>query len=169
MSTPPAGPNEPTDLARALGRIPSGLYILTARDGPGRSTGMLASWVMQAGFEPPMLTVAVHRDRYVGSWIDATRRFALNQVPTGNKALIRHFGRGFPEDAPAFDGPTLRDDLDAGGPILADALAYLDCELAGQLDGEGDHRILLARVVAGGLLASDAEPLIHVRKNGLHY
>src|SRR3954454_13606606 len=104
-------------LGQALGRIPSGLYILTVRHG-ARSTGMLASWVQQAGFEPPMLTVAVKRDRFVGDWIEASGRFVLNQLATGSKALIRHFGRGFDPDADAFEGLALRDDA-AGGPVLA--------------------------------------------------
>src|SRR3954447_6100094 len=89
-------------LGQALGRIPSGLYILTVRNGD-RATGMLASWVQQAGFEPPMLTVAVNRERYVGDWIESSGRFALNQLAHGSKALIRHFSRGFPVDASPFD------------------------------------------------------------------
>src|SRR5687768_13076480 len=64
-------------LGQALGRVPSGLYILTARH-DGKATGMLASWVQQAGFDPPMVTVAVNRDRYVGDWITRSGRFALN-------------------------------------------------------------------------------------------
>src|SRR4051812_36801885 len=75
-------PPELSGLSQALGRVPSGLYILTAcRD--GKATGMLASWVQQAGFDPPMVTVAVNRDRYVGDWIAHSGRFALNQVATG--------------------------------------------------------------------------------------
>jgi flavin reductase (DIM6/NTAB) family NADH-FMN oxidoreductase RutF len=153
-------------LSHALGRVPSGLYILTVSH-EGRSTGMLASWVQQAGFEPPMVTVAVRRDRYVGDWIAASGRFTLSQLPVGSKALIRHFGRGFDGDAPAFEGVALRDDA-RGGPVLAGALAFLDAEVAAELAG-GDHRIFLARVVAGELLAPDAEPLLHVRSNGFHY
>jgi flavin reductase (DIM6/NTAB) family NADH-FMN oxidoreductase RutF len=159
-------PSQGTGLSQALGRIPSGLYILTVRH-DGRETGMLASWVQQAGFEPPMLTVAVQRDRFVAGWIEASGRFTLNQLPTGSKGMIRHFGRGFAADAPAFEGLALRDDA-RGGPVLADALAYLDAEVAGQVDG-GDHRIYLGRVVAGGLLANGAEPFLHVRANGFHY
>ena len=54
---------KPTDhdtksLDPVLGRVPSGIFILTVGTGD-RATGMLASWVMQAGFEPPMVTVAV--------------------------------------------------------------------------------------------------------------
>lgn len=128
---------------------------------------MLASWVQQAGFEPPMLTVAVKRERFVGDWITTSGRFTLNQLATGSKALIRHFGRGFEPEADAFEGLTLRDDAQ-GGPVLAAALAYLDVEVAGQVSGD-DHHVFLGRIVAGGLLDREAEPLVHVRANGFHY
>jgi hypothetical protein len=59
------------DVSAALGRVPSGIFILTTGY-EGRATGMLASWVQQAGFEPPMVTVAVRRDRFVAEWIAAT-------------------------------------------------------------------------------------------------
>src|SRR4028118_903064 len=90
-------------LGQALGRVPSGLYILTVRH-DGKATGMLASWVQQAGFEPPMVTVAVNADRYVGAWIDRSGRLALNQTAPARQAHLRHFGRGFTADAPAFEG-----------------------------------------------------------------
>ncbi len=162
---PPVSP-----LNQALGRIPSGLYILTVAH-QGRSTGMLASWVQQAGFEPPSLTVAIRRDRYVADWVAASGRFTLSQLGVGSKPLIRHFGRGFEPDAPAFDGITLRD-LARGGPVLSDALAYLDAEIKAEIDPPGhDHRIFLAQVVAGGMLTPipPAEPMVHVRANGSHY
>ncbi len=157
---------EPSPLGLALGRLPSGLFILTARRGD-RATGMLASWVQQAGFEPPMLTVAVRRDRYVADWIEASGRFVLNQIPAGHKPLLRHFARGFPDDAPAFEGLAIQQDRE-GGPVLADALSYLENEVVAHLDG-GDHRIYLARVVAGALLKPSGEPMLHVRHNGMHY
>jgi flavin reductase (DIM6/NTAB) family NADH-FMN oxidoreductase RutF len=153
-------------LGQALGRIPSGLYILTVQLGE-RSTGMLASWVQQAGFDPPMVTVAIRRDRHVADWVAESGRFALSQLPVGSKALIRHFGRGFPPDAPAFEGVELRHDA-RGGPVLAGAMAFLDAEVAGEL-AAGDHRIFAARVVAGAVLQPNAEPLVHVRANGFHY
>jgi flavin reductase (DIM6/NTAB) family NADH-FMN oxidoreductase RutF len=155
-----------TGLGQALGRIPSGLYILTVTHG-SQSTGMLASWVQQAGFEPPMLTVGIRRDRYVADWVAAAGRFTLSQLAVGSKALIRHFGRGFEPGAAAFEGVELRDDAH-GGPVLAGALAYLDAEVSGELS-HGDHRIFLARVRGGALLQPDAEPLLHVRANGFHY
>ena len=50
------------DLFAALGRVPSGLFILTARHGH-RETGMLASWVQQCSFDPPQLSLCLRRGR----------------------------------------------------------------------------------------------------------
>jgi len=157
---------DPSPLGLALGRVPSGLFILTVRHGD-RATGMLASWVQQAGFDPPMLTVALRRDRYVGDWVAATGRFTLNQIAAGRKRLIRHFARGFEPDASAFTNLELRADGEAG-PILCDAFSYLEGRVVDQLEG-GDHRIFLARIVAGALLDPSAEPMLHVRHSGMHY
>lgn len=153
-------------IGAALGRLPSGIFILTTGFG-GRSTGMLASWVQQAGFEPPMITVAVRGDRFVADWIERSGRFTLNQVAAGHKSLLKHFARGFNPDEPAFEGVELRDPR-AGGPILAEALAYVVAEVAGSIVG-GDHRIVLGRVMEGERLDHEAEPMVHIRKSGLHY
>ena len=159
--------SEPSPLGQALGRVPSGLFILTARQGD-RATGMLASWVQQAGFEPPMVSVAIGRQRDVADWVAQAGRFTLNQLPVGSKALIRHFGRGFEPDAPAFTGLALRDEAGASAPVLAGAMAYLDAEVGGEFT-TGDHRVFFGRVVAGAVFEPDAEPMVHVRHNGFHY
>jgi flavin reductase (DIM6/NTAB) family NADH-FMN oxidoreductase RutF len=148
-----AGPNEShpkaSDPAAALGRVPSGLFILTVRHGD-RVTGMLASWVQQAGFEPPMLTVALQKDRFVADWVRSSGRFVLNQVPAGNKSLLRHFAKGFAPAEPAFKGvEVMREEL--AGPVLAEALGYLEIEHVDEVAG-GDHVIILGRIVGGGLI-----------------
>ncbi|MDX2035105.1 MAG: flavin reductase family protein [Isosphaeraceae bacterium] len=159
------------DLNHALGRIPSGIFILTVSDpSGGRGTGMLASWVQQAGFSPPMLTVALGRDRFVRDWIRASGRFALNQVRAGDKSLVKHFGRGFAPDADAFEGLALFEPSASGAPpILGDALAYLVVEPRGEVDVAGtDHVVVLGEVVDGRLL-SEGDPMTHIRKVGSHY
>lgn len=155
-----------TALDQALGRVPSGLFILTVR-WRDQVTGMLTSWVQQAGFRPPMITVAVRRDRYVREWLEGSGRFVLNQVPAGHKTLIRHFARGYAPGESAFDGLPLGPEVE-GGVVLAEALAYLACEVSAKLDGP-DHCVFLAQVMAGALLRGEAEPMIHVRRSGHHY
>jgi flavin reductase (DIM6/NTAB) family NADH-FMN oxidoreductase RutF len=154
-----------SDIAAVLGRIPSGIFILTVRHN-GLETGMLSSWVMQAGFEPPMVTVAVNRSRYIGEWLDAGAPFVLNVVAEGQKSLLKHFGHGFEPGWPAFEGiEIVRSPRDV--PVLTESLGYLECTPVTHVDSS-DHRIYLARVEHGALL-HDQPPMTHVRKSGLHY
>ncbi len=157
----------PGGLAAALGRIPSGLFILTVRDGD-RTTGMLASWVQQAGFAPPMVTVALRKERYVADWARRSGRFVLNQVPAGNKHLLRHFGRGFEPGELAFEGLALVRPDEPAGPVLAESLAFMVVSVAGEVAG-GDHVVMLGQIIDGDLIAGDGEPMIHIRRTGLHY
>jgi flavin reductase (DIM6/NTAB) family NADH-FMN oxidoreductase RutF len=152
-------------LHAVLGRVPSGIFILTAGTGD-RATGMLASWVMQAGFEPPMVTVAIRHGRYIADWLSAGEPFVLNLVGEGQKHLLKHFGRGFEPGEPAFAGLEVRP-AESGVPKLLDAVGHLECEPAGSVDS-GDHRIVLARIAAGEL-TGDLPPMVHIRKSGAHY
>ena len=127
---------------------------------------MLASFVMQAGFEPPMVSVAVKKGRYVADWIDAGAAFVLNVVSEQQKSLLGHFGRGFDPGEPAFEGLDIGRTA-SGLPFLSQSVGYLECQARGHVDS-GDHRIYLAAVV-GGASHGDDRPMLHVRKSGSHY
>ncbi|MCC6492958.1 MAG: flavin reductase [Pirellulales bacterium] len=166
MNNQPGGsPTSPRDPLPALGRVPSGIYILTAGRGE-QATGMLASWAMQAGFEPPMVTVAVRQGRYVADWLSRGESFVLNIVGQGQKHLLKHFSAGFELGEPAFEGVRIGT-AELGAPTLADALGYLECQPRSHVDS-GDHRVFLAEVV-GGSLTADGAPMVHIRKTGAHY
>ena len=153
------------DFAAALGRVPSGLFILTlSREGV--ETGMLASWVQQCSFEPPQVSVAVKPDRPVNAHLTAGATFALNVLGEGQADLFKHFGRGFAPGEPPFKGVTV-ERADDGTPILTDALAHLVCQVVGRSPA-GDHDLIIARVT-GGRLHGEGKPAVHVRKSGLHY
>jgi flavin reductase (DIM6/NTAB) family NADH-FMN oxidoreductase RutF len=154
-----------SDFDAALGRVPSGIFILTAGTGD-RATGMLASWVMQAGFEPPTVSVAVNLDRHICDWITDGEPFVLNIVAENQSELLKHFGKGFEPGDSAFEGLPIRH-CARGVTVLDDCLGHLECEPTGHVDS-GDHRIFLARVVRGAT-AGDAAPMIHVRKTGRRY
>ena len=154
-----------SDFDAALGRVPSGIFILTAGTGD-RATGMLSSWVMQAGFEPPTVSVALKLGRYVCDWITDGEPFVLNIVAEKQSQLLKHFGKGFEPGAAVFDGLSIRH-CARGVPILEDCLGHLECEPTAHIDS-GDHRIFLARVVRGAFNGEGA-PMVHVRKSGGRY
>jgi flavin reductase (DIM6/NTAB) family NADH-FMN oxidoreductase RutF len=158
--------SNPRTVSPIVGRIPSGIFILTVGAGP-RSTGMLSSWVMQAGFEPPMVSVAVKLGRYVCDWLTEGQPFVLNVVAESQTRFLKHFAKGFEPGAPAFEGMAVSH-CARGVPILKDALGHLECEPVRHVDS-GDHRIFLANVVRGRLTGTDLRPMVHIRNSGAKY
>jgi flavorubredoxin/flavin reductase (DIM6/NTAB) family NADH-FMN oxidoreductase RutF len=161
------------DLDKALGRLSGGLYVVTARqsDGEGgtRSGAMVASWVSQASFEPPGITVAVAKDRAIEALLQVGDRFVLNILREDNhQQLLRHFLKRFPPGADRFAGVSTLDGAAAGGPVLGDALAYLGCRVAQRLEGP-DHWIIYAEVEEGNVADTEATTAVHHRKVGNHY
>ena len=156
-----------TPLNQALGRVSSGLYVVTIRHN-GQETGMLASWVQQASFEPPMLTVAVAKERGIHPMLGAGAKVVVNVLAAGDKATLVHFGKGFKPGEDAFTGITVDRTL-ATAPVLTGAAAWMECQPRGHTDGGGDHTVYLFEVKAGAVLHEDAEPAVHTRHTSQHY
>jgi flavin reductase (DIM6/NTAB) family NADH-FMN oxidoreductase RutF len=155
------------DLAVALGRIPSGLFVVTWREG-GADRGMLASWVMQAGFEPPLVSVAVGSSRDLLAALAGGAAFVVNVLAESQKGLLGRFGKPPAAGEDPFAGLAVERTAD-GAAALADAAAWLACRpVAEAVAPGGDHVVVVGRVEAArGTTA--AEPLVHVRRNGLRY
>ena len=156
-----------SDLDKAIGRLSGGLYIITAtkRD---VSSAMLASWVSQASFEPPGLTIAVAKDRAIESLMQVGDRFVLNILEEGKyQELMRHFLKRFKPGADRFAGVNTQTTAD-GSPILSDALAYLECEVLSRMECS-DHWIVYSKVDLGRVSNPDGLTAVHHRKVGNHY
>lgn len=151
----------------ALGRMPSGLFIVTAGHG-GEAQGMLASWVQQCGFSPPCVSVAVKKGRGLGALLHAGTPFAVHVLGEGQKQLLGHFGKGQPPGIEGFH--TVGGHVPPGGPpLLPAALACLECVVLTRHD-IGDHEMVVGQVRrARGPAQPDAKPWVHTRKNGFQY
>jgi flavorubredoxin/flavin reductase (DIM6/NTAB) family NADH-FMN oxidoreductase RutF len=155
------------DLEKALGRISSGLYILTAHKG-NLNGAMLASWVMQASFKPFGFTVAVAKDRAIESLMQVGDRFVLNVLEEGkHSGLMKHFLKRFAPGADRFAGVKTYP-AENGSPILADALAYVECEVVSRMECS-DHWIVYSTATAGKVSNPDALTAVHHRKVGNYY
>ena len=153
-------------IGRALGKVPSGVYILTVTH-EGQSTAALISWAQQAGFEPPAMTIAMAKDRHARSLIDAGGAFALSILAKTDVGFMKKYGRGIPEGEDPFAGINIGN-TPGGAIYLADSLAWLECRLLKTCDFGGDHDIYVAGITAAALLKDEA-PFTHVRGNGFHY
>lgn len=155
------------DLQKALGRISSGLYIITAAKGDVRSA-MLASWITQASFEPLGFTVAVAKDRAIESLMQVGDTFVLNILEEGNHLpLMKHFLKRFPPGADRFAGVRTRP-AENKSPILADSLAYVECEVVSRME-LSDHWLVYCTVDNGKVAKEEAQTAVHHRKVGNYY
>ncbi len=160
------------DLMKAMGRISGGLYVVTAsqgKDNEKRQGAMIASWVSQASFNPPGLTIAVAKDRAIESLMQVGDRFVLNVLEEDKyQKLFRQFLKRFPPGADRFKGIDLIEEAAKGGPVLVDALAYLDCVVDKRLETT-DHWITYALVEHGNISNINAKTAVHHRKVGTSY
>ncbi len=156
-----------TELERALGRLSGGLYIITARKGEINSA-MLASWVTQASLSPLGVAIAVAKDRAIEALLHGGDRFVLNVLEEDNyQPLMRHFLKRFMPGANRFAGVKTYD-AENGSPILADALAYMECQVTSRMDC-GDHWVIYSSVQAGRVAKAQGVTAVHHRKIGNHY
>jgi flavin reductase (DIM6/NTAB) family NADH-FMN oxidoreductase RutF len=155
------------ELEKALGRISGGLYIITAKKGEVKGA-MLASWVAQASFQPLGFTIAVAKDRAIESMMQVGDRFVLNVLEEGNyQNLMRHFLKRFSPGADRFAGVKTQP-AENGSPILTEALAYMECEVASRMECS-DHWIVYSTVQSGRVSKPDALTAVHHRKIGNYY
>jgi flavorubredoxin/flavin reductase (DIM6/NTAB) family NADH-FMN oxidoreductase RutF len=156
-----------SDLDKALGRLSNGLYVIAAQKGD-RNSAMLASWVAQASFQPLGISIAVAKDRAIESFLHVGDRFVLNVLEAGNyQSLMKHFLKRFPPGADRF-AQVKTYAASNGSPILAEALAYMECEVASRMEC-GDHWTIYATVSAGRVSKPDGLTAVHHRKVGNHY
>jgi len=154
-----------TSIEQAVGRIIGSLCVVTVQK-EDVTTAMLASWVSQASFSPPGLTVAVAKDRAIETYLQEGDYFVLNILEQGKKTE-RHFFKQF---APGEDRLI---DLETtispkGAPILTDSLAYIECQVSQRMEC-GDHWLVYGTATTGKVLQTDGLTAIHYRRSGHHY
>ncbi|MEH2251453.1 diflavin flavoprotein [Nostoc sp.] len=161
-------PRQPaTSVEQAVGRIVGSLCVLTAKEGD-RSSAMLASWVSQASFSPPGLTIAVAKERAVETLTHTGNKFILNILKEGNHlGLMKHFLKPFGPGQDRF-ADVAAEETESGSPILTDALAYLECSVQNRMES-GDHWLVYATVESGKVLNQDGVTAVHHRKSATHY
>ena len=164
-----ASEEQESTIGPILGRVPSGVFILVAGNDSGQQTGMLASWVQQASFEPPQVTVAVNQSRYLNEWLTDGSAVTLNQVAKGDGVLFKHFGKGFEPDENAFDDVETETGT-TGLPLLKAAMASMEGTVRGAIES-GDHVIYMVEITSATAHQAPEEfdPFVHIRKNGFNY
>lgn len=152
-------------IAAVLGSIPSGLFVVTVRNGIERGA-FLASWIQQTSFTPPMITMAMGKDRPIGHWFSKNRLFGIHILSEHHKKLLKHFANPPVEPSAVFDGLLTHPSL-LGVPVLTESLSMLECRVA-ETVLTGDHNLVIGEIIDAHEFEK-GKPRTHVRKNGFQY
>ena len=162
-----SGTSEVARTEQALGRLVGSLCVVTTKQ-EDLQGAMLASWVSQATFNPPGITVAVAKERAIESLLHRGSNFVLNILQQGQHiGLMKQFLKPFAPGEDRFQGVAIKEGVN-GCPILTDALAYLECRIANKMEC-GDHWLVYATAEKGQLLQNEGVTAVHHRKSGTHY
>jgi flavin reductase (DIM6/NTAB) family NADH-FMN oxidoreductase RutF len=138
---------------RILGHFATGVTVVTAYS-QGEIAGMTANAVTSLSLHPPLILVAVDKTAAMHAALTASRHFALNILSDAQEQLSRRFAQRGPKDVSDLSWKK----ADSGAPILADALAWVDCRLVEVLPG-GDHDIFIGEILAGD--SREGSPLLY--------
>lgn len=149
---------------QAVGRIAGSLCVITTYQND-QHQAVLTSWVSQATFTPPGLTVAVSKDQ-TAKLGDAGSAFVLNILKEGRN-VRRHFLKPIVPKEDRF-AEVATHPASNGCLVLEDALAYLECTVRNRMQC-GDHWLIYATIDNGKVLEALGVTAVQHRKSASYY
>ncbi len=149
-----------SDFKDALASWASGVSIVATRAG-GLVYGMTVSSFASLSLEPPLVIVCIASSSRMPPMMRASQRFAVSLLSSDQGDASSAFARSGREPTPTFEG-VAEDRTTSGMPVVHGAIAYLDCELHGEM-AVGDHAIVIGRVVEA-VAHPDRTPLVYYRR-----
>jgi len=127
-----------------LDRFHYGIYLVTITADGGHN-GMIASWVTQISHDPPLVALAIRKNRLSHGQIKTSGKFSINVLSKNSLSMVRQFK--IPDWKKKFD--SIDYELSPhGNPVIKEAAGYLDCSVERTIDA-GDHTLFIARITAG--------------------
>ncbi|MFD5407253.1 flavin reductase family protein [Streptomyces griseorubiginosus] len=136
-------------MRRVLGRFTTGVTVVTT--GGATPHGMTANSFTSVSLSPPLVLICVLREAAMHEAVLDRKAFGVSVLSERQADLASYFAdrrrpRGLQQFAPIEWSPGRF----TGSPLVADALAWLECSLTATYDG-GDHSIFLGEVLDMGL------------------
>jgi 3-hydroxy-9,10-secoandrosta-1,3,5(10)-triene-9,17-dione monooxygenase reductase component len=160
VSEPPGpdvpAPVDPRVMRDVLGHFASGVTIVTATT-EGGPIGFTCQSFSSLSLDPPLVVIAPARTSTTWPRLREIGRFCVNVLAEEQTELSQNFARSGVDKFAGVPWTRSRH----GSPVLADVVAWIDCELWAEYDG-GDHTIVAARVLDLGA-DPDRRPLLFHR------
>lgn len=127
-------------LRRCLGQFPTGVTVVTARNGE-RLVGMAVNSFAAVSLAPPLVLWSIRRESSSAQDFLQAGHYAVSVLADDQVELSQLFGSSHPE---RFERARWQAGLQ-GAPLIEGAIAHLECRLE-QVHEGGDHLILVGHV-----------------------
>src|SRR6476659_8567147 len=154
---------------RVLWKMPSGLYVVGSTDKGERRNGMTLNWATQVSFDPKLIGIGVEREAYTHELIEAGGVFSVCIIDREDRAIVRKFTKPVEVDVAArtMNGFAYVERA-TGAPILAQSVAFCDCEVRDRMV-VGDHTFFAGEVVEAGFLADETTEVLRMEDTRMNY
>ncbi len=116
--------------------------------------GCTANSAMQITSDPAAIAVSINHDNYTNQCIQDTGRFAISVLGEhSDPGIIGTFGFKSSRDNDKFE--EVRQEVKACMPVVADACAYIVCEVIDKME-TSSHTVFLGKAVDADVLKKDA-------------
>lgn len=159
---------------RVLWAMPTGLYVVGSA-AEGRANLMTANLAVQVAIEPKLVGVAIDVQALTHELVSAGGCFALSILSREDRAVVRRFVKPLREEDVGREAGVLVSmsgeavDVHAtGAPVLARALAWVDCMVRHRVE-LGSHDLFVGEVVAVGGPEGDLPPVLRMEDTRMNY
>ncbi|WP_162071149.1 flavin reductase family protein [Burkholderia sp. THE68] len=145
-------------MAELFRHLTTGVYVIGVAYGDLRNA-FTASSIMHVSFRPLLVALSINPEHESYSILQSGRIFAISVLEAKQQRLAEHFGTQSGRTVDKLSSTAWRPGR-TGAPLLLDALAYFDCQVLTDVEA-GDHRLIVGRVVDGGVRSPDGQPLLY--------
>jgi flavin reductase (DIM6/NTAB) family NADH-FMN oxidoreductase RutF len=152
---------------RVLWTFPSGLYVVGSRAGDRRNL-MTANWITQVSFDPKLIGVSVEKSAFTHELIAASGVFTINTIDREDRAIVRKFTKPVDVVGTTMNEFPFHDGASTGGPVLDQAVAFVECEVRTPVDA-GDHTLFVGEVVNAGFQKPEETAVLRMEDTRMNY
>ncbi len=151
---------DPADYRRAVGRFATGVTVVTTVLPSGELHALTCNSFTSVSLDPLLALFCAEKVARFHDAVLESGSWAVSVLATRHEGQSRHFARRGRDLARQFDGvPTVPGPL-TGAPVLAGALAAVECRTVSTTDA-GDHTVVLGEVLGTTVPDPDGEPLVY--------
>jgi flavin reductase (DIM6/NTAB) family NADH-FMN oxidoreductase RutF len=130
---------------KTLRLLSNGVYVLTSRS-EDRYGAATVTWVSQASFKPPLIMAAVRTGSNVLKCLAESHSAVLHIVGERQQEIARRFFFPTHVVCGTINGEAFMEGRTAA-PVLPNLPAYVECQVERIVDTDGDHAVVILRVV----------------------